>query len=26
VDIAFNTAPISVSGETPIYEFGQSQS
>ncbi len=23
VDIAFNTAPISVSGETPIYEFGQ---
>lgn len=23
VDIAFNTAPISVAGETPIYEFGQ---
>lgn len=23
VDIAFNTAPISVSGETPIYEFAQ---
>jgi hypothetical protein len=23
VDIAFNTAPMSVSGETPIYEFGQ---
>jgi len=23
VDIAFNTAPISNSGETPVYEFGQ---
>lgn len=23
VDIAFNAAPISTSGETPIYEFGQ---
>lgn len=23
VDIAFNTAPISTSGETPVYEFGQ---
>jgi hypothetical protein len=25
VDIAFNTAPISNSGETPVYEFGQLQ-
>ena len=23
IDIAFNLAPISVTGETPIYEFGQ---
>jgi hypothetical protein len=26
VDIAFNAAPMSTSGETPIYEFGQLQS
>ena len=26
IDIAFNAAPMSVSGETPIYEFGQMQS
>jgi len=26
IDIAFNLAPMSISGETPVYEFGQAQS